>query len=52
MKKCSGYGCVHRDRCLHYKASKGKPTKGKWIDADLCINADIPYEKLEIEKEK
>lgn len=39
MKKCNGYGCTHTEACLHYKEYK-KPTKakGKWIEADRCIN--------------
>lgn len=52
VQKCSGYGCIQRDKCLHFTASKGKPTKGRWIDADRCITADTPYEKLKVEDAK
>lgn len=37
-QKCSGHACVQRDKCEHYKASKVKDyTRGKWIDAEMCI---------------
>lgn len=48
MQKCSGYSCLHRDRCLRYTKCKEK-TRGSWVNADSCINADEPYEKLIIE---
>ena len=49
MQKCSGWGCLHRDRCLRY-TERDEKTKGLWVNADYCINADEPYDKLILEK--
>lgn len=49
MQKCSGYRCLHRDRCLRY-TKRSEKTKGSWVNADYCINADEPYNKLILEK--
>ena len=52
MQKCSGLNCIHRHRCLHHLESKKKPTKGKWIDAEKCIQSewddDAPVEPVMI----
>ena len=40
MQKCNGYGCTHTQQCLHYREYEKKTNKkGKWIDADKCINS-------------
>lgn len=39
MTKCSGHCCIQRDVCLHYAESlKKNMVKGKWINAEKCIN--------------
>jgi len=47
IQKCSGYSCTHKERCLRYvEAKKKTKTKGKWVDADRCMDSEYDGDEM------